>query len=249
LIFVKNIIMKNTRYILIIILPLILFSCNDNDNKKVSVIDLEILKNNFTYRIQNVNYLIKQNDLKSFGVYQDTLRIIRISINETELEEYIKNKLISEVDSLNNYIDSQIEASKKASAKTNAFTQLNIYKSFTEIYNSKRRGSSKVTELNGRTSSDMPGGIFTGRAILNIYNNNFAQLTSCIDVIGRENCVYFSGDIIKNNDTYFYDSYHKTGYGDTQSPFKIKFKKNKSGEEYIELDNKKGNIKVKIYMD
>jgi hypothetical protein len=241
--------MKFTYSVFLIILFIISFSCNNNDNKKVSVIDLEILKNNFTYRIQNVNYLIKQNDLKSIGDYQDSLRIIRISINDSELEEYYKNKLIIEVDSLNNYIDSQIEARKKALAKTNAFTQLNIYKSFTDIYNSKRRGSSKVTELNGRTSSDMPGGIFTGRAILNIYNNNFAQLTSCIDVIGRENCLYFSGDIIKNNDTYFYDSYHKTGYGDTKSPFKIKFKKNKSGEEYIELDNKKGKINVKIYMD
>jgi hypothetical protein len=241
--------MKFKYFFSLLFQSLMLFACNNNDNKKVSVIDLEILKNNFTYRIQNVNYLIKQNDLKSFGDYQDSLRIIRISINETELEEYIKNKLIIEVDSLNNYIDSQIEARKKVLAKTNAFTQLNIYKSFTEIYNSKRIGSSKVTELNGRTSSDMSGGIFTGRATLNIYNNNFAQLTSCIDVIGRENCVYFSGDIIKNNDTYFYDSYHKSGYGDTKSPFKIKFKKNKSGEEYIELDNKKGKINVKIYMD
>ena len=241
--------MKYTYSLFLIILLIFSFSCNNNTNKNVSVIDLEIIKNNFNYRIQNVNNLIKQNDLKNYSVYQDSLRIIRISINDSELEEYYKNKLIIDVDSLNNYIDSQIEARKKALAKTNAFTQLNIYKSFTEIYNSKRRGSSKVTELNGRTSSDMPGGIFTGRAILNIYNNNFAQLTSCIDVIGRENCVYFSGDIIKNNDTYFYDSYHKTGYGDTKSPFKIKFKKNKSGIEYIEFDNKKGNINVKIYMD
>ncbi|MCF8342520.1 MAG: hypothetical protein K9I82_16200 [Chitinophagaceae bacterium] len=241
--------MKFIHCILITIYSIIFSSCKNDVNKNISVIDLEIIKNNFNYRIQNVNNLIKQNDLKNYSVYQDSLRIIRISINDSELEEYYKNKFIIEVDSLNNYIDSQIEARKKVLAKTNAFTQLNIYKSFTEIYNSKRRGSSKITELNGRTSSDMPGGIFTGRAILNIYNNNFAQLTSCIDVIGRENCVYFSGDIIKNNDTYFYDSYHKTGYGDTKSPFKIKFKKNKSGEEYIELDNKKGNINVKIYID
>lgn len=241
--------MKYTYSVFLMFLIIIFFSCNNNENKNISVIDLEIIKNNFNYRIQNVNNLIKQNDLKSIGDYQDSLRIIRISINETELEEYIKNKLIIEVDSLNNYIDSQIEARKKALAKTNAFTQLNIYKSFTEIYNSKRRGSSKVTELYGRTTSDMAGGIFTGRSTLNIYNNNFAQLTSCIDVLGSENCVYFSGDIIKNNESYFYDIYHKTGYGDTKSPFKIKFKKNKSGEEYIELDNKKGEINVKINMD
>ena len=228
---------------------IIFFSCNNNKNKNISVIDLEIIKNNFNYRIQNVNNLIKQNDLKNYGDYQDSLRIIRISINDSELEEYYKNKIVSDIDSLTNYIDSKIEIRKQALVKINAFTQLKIYKSFTEIYNSKIKGSSKVTELNGLPTSDMTGGIFTGRAILNIYNNNFAQLASCINVLGRENCVYFSGDIIKNNDSYFYDSYHKTGYGDNKSPFKIKFKKNKSGEEYIELDNKKGKINVKIYMD
>ena len=241
--------MKYTYYVFLILLIIIFFSCNNNENKNISVIDLEIIKNNFNYRIQNVNNLIKQNDFKNYGDYQDSLRIIRISINDSELEEYYKNKIVSEIDSLTKYVDSKIEIRKQLFPKINAFTQLNVYKSFTEIYNSKRRGSSKVTEFYGRTKSDMPGGIFTGRATLYIYNNNFAQLTSCIDVLGSENCVYFSGDIIKNNESYFYDSYHKTGYGDTKSPFKIKFKKNKSGEEYIELDNKKGNINVKIYMD
>ncbi len=226
-----------------------IFSCGESVKNKPSVIDLEILKNNFTYRIQDIKKLINQSNLKNFGDYQDSLRIIRISINETELEEYIKNKLIIEVDSINNYLDLQIQDRKKALAKTNAFTQLKIYKSFTEIYNSKVRGSSRVTELDGRTSSNQPGGIFTGKAELYIYNNNFAQLTSCIDILGREKCLYFSGNIIRNNDSYFYDSYWKTGYGDTKSPFKIKFKKNKSGEEYIEFDNKKGNINIKIYMD
>ena len=104
--------MKNSYCILLILSNLLFFSCNNNDNKNINVIDLEIIKNNFKYRVQNVNNLIQQNDLKNYGDYQDSLRIIRISINDSELEEYYKIKLVSEIDSLTNYIEEEINGYK-----------------------------------------------------------------------------------------------------------------------------------------
>lgn len=241
--------MNNKIFVYLSIYSIISFACNDH-SKKICNIKLEVINNNFISRLDKINELINKKDINNYGDYQDSLRILRISINETALDEIRKNKLITVIDSLNKYIESQIEVRKQSFLKINSFTQLRIYKSFSEIYNSKRNGTSKVTELYGETSSSMPGGIFTGRATLDIYNNDFAQLTSCINVNGNEICLYFSGNIIKNNDdSYMYDSYHKTGYGDEKSPFKMKFKKDKFGKEYIEFDNKKGNVKVNIYMD
>jgi hypothetical protein len=105
--------MKKSYSVFLILFHIIFFSCNNNTNKNVSVIDLEIIKNNFNYRIQKVNNLIEQNDLKYYGNYQDSLRIIRISINDSELEEYYKNKFVAEIDSLNNLIDDKINENKK----------------------------------------------------------------------------------------------------------------------------------------
>lgn len=104
--------MKLIHYILITIYSIIFSSCKNDVSKNLSVIDLEIIKKSYSSRIQNVNNLINQNDLTNYGYYQDSLRIIRISINDSELEEYYKYKFVTEIDSLNNLIEEKINENK-----------------------------------------------------------------------------------------------------------------------------------------
>ena len=241
--------MKKYSITLLILLASCISSTETKNEGKSSITNTSIVEtsNFFEKRISNIDILVKSYS-KDLTFYEDSLRIIRIAIYSSDLNESSKDLLAKYVDLISKKVDSLNFEHKK---KTIPFDQtLNIYSYFNNLYNLKISKTSEITKLNGETINYMPGGIFKGDAILTIGNNNFSQLKACVIVLDNENCIYFSGNIEKSNSSFIYKAYWKSGYSaDEFYPFKINFKKNNSGKEYIELKSIKhnGTLQIQFY--
>ncbi len=234
------------KYFLIYVAVIILTACSDKKSAAKRIENISETYIFFAKRISNIDTLVKSYS-KDIIYYEDSLRIIRIAIYNSDLNEVSKDTLARYVDSISIRVESfNVEHSKKSIP----FDQtLNIYSYFNDLYNLKNSQTSEITKLNGETINYLSGGIFRGNAELTIGNNNFSQLKACIIVLDNENCIYFSGNIVKGNSSFIYKAYSRSVNTGEYYPFNINFKKNKSGNEYIEFKSvkHKGTLQMQFF--
>lgn len=83
-----------------------LISCKNDGNSSNYKNEEQYL--DYVTRISNIESLINYTETVSLYDYQDSLRIIRISINSSQLDETIKTKYVNQIDSLSSRLENKI---------------------------------------------------------------------------------------------------------------------------------------------
>ncbi len=106
----KKSILKFNLLIMVIVSSFI-FSCNNIQQGKQEEFDLNSF---FQTRVSNIEYWVKNSQVnEDISKFEDSLRIIKIALNDTELSEKNKNILINRIEILSTEIDIHIKKTKE----------------------------------------------------------------------------------------------------------------------------------------
>lgn len=84
-------------------LSIYILSCKNSQSENQEKFDLNSF---FQTRISNVEYLVLNSKLnEDISIFEDSLRIIKIQINDTELSENYKSILINKIEILSKTIE------------------------------------------------------------------------------------------------------------------------------------------------
>lgn len=92
-------------------LSIYILSCKNSQSENQEKFDLNSF---FQTRISNVEYLVLNSKLnEDISIFEDSLRIIKIQINDTELSENYKSILINKIEILSKTIEAQVEKTRQ----------------------------------------------------------------------------------------------------------------------------------------
>jgi hypothetical protein len=100
----NNFITQKVSCLLFLMLFSLISCVNDNDSNNKN----EEQHLNYVSRISNIENLINNTETVSLYDFQDSLRIVRISVNSSQLDETIKTKYVNQIDSLSLRLDKKI---------------------------------------------------------------------------------------------------------------------------------------------